>query len=324
MITIIKCKKSHPLGPIKQRKLLVMRAFFGSIGLVTFFFAFKLLEPSDCLAITHTSVIITSILARIILKEKLTIAHLIAVLLTVAGVILIAKPAALFGNLTQLNKTALLFSNCSTNETTFLNCSAVIESDQNSFNTEFYTTIGIIIALFCSLCSSTVQILLKKLSTQKVHYSIVIIYVTYVGIPVTLAISVVMALTGLSHKNFPNNLHKMPLQILYVTISAVLGIFSQILLNFSLKYEEASKVAIFRTLDVFFTFLFQYVFLNISLDIFSFIGSSSILMGTFLILSFKLVENRMVQKNNTNSNKNDEINSKKQCQIFYHFINFKF
>ena len=316
MIIIIKCKKSHPLGPLRNRKLLIFRACFGTVGLITFFFAFKLLDPSDCIAITHTSVIITSVLARIVLKEKLTFAHLIAILLTATGVILIAKPKAIFGKFTQYNQ-SLEINNCT------INCSNsnLLESDRY-FTPEVYTTIGILIALCCAFCSSTVQVLLKKLSTEKVHYSVVIIYVTYIGIPVTFLISLAMVLTGFSHKQFPKNLHLMPMQILYVTVGGALGVISQILLNLSLKYEQASKVAILRTLDVFLTFLFQYLFLNISVDIFSLIGSSSILLGTLLILSFKLIENRMKEVEKKKEKRND--GEMKKFSLFSNFIKFNF
>ena len=57
-------------GPKSQRKLLTIRAFVGTSGLVTFYFAFKLIDPSDCLAIAQSSIIITAIFAKIFLKEK--------------------------------------------------------------------------------------------------------------------------------------------------------------------------------------------------------------------------------------------------------------
>jgi drug/metabolite transporter (DMT)-like permease len=315
MMTIIKCKNSHPLGPIKQRKLLLMRACFGTVGLTTFFFAFKLLHPSDCLAIIQTSVIITSILARIFLKERLSFAHLIAIFLTAVGVILIAKPKSLFNNLTQLNQTMLL--NCSSNET--LNYDKCLSRNVNEAN-PIYTTVGILVALGCALCSSTVQVLLKKLSTEKVHYSIAIIFVTYIGMPVTFLISFIMILTGVAHKNFPNNLHMIPIQLLYVTVGGFIGVMSQILLNFSLKYEDASKIAIIRTLDVLLTFFLQYLFLNISIDIFSLIGSCSILLGTFIILSFKLIENRIKER----QKKKKESENTKKLNLCIRFINFNF
>jgi drug/metabolite transporter (DMT)-like permease len=322
-MTLLRCKNLSPLGPKKHRKLLLIRAFVGTIGLVTFFFAFKLLDPSDCLAITHTSVIITSILARIFLKEKLTFAHLIALVLTACGVVFIAKPRSIFNSIfnNTSSNTSIFTTNNYSNET-------INQSMDTSYQSTINTSIGIVIALFCALSSSTVQVVLKKLCTQKVHFSIVIIYVTYVGIPVTFTISLALILTGFSHENFSANLHLLPTQILYSCIGGVLGVLSQILLNLSLQYEEASKIAILKTLDVFFTFLFQYLILNISIDMFSFIGSCSILFGTFIILSFKLIDNRMIQKQKSMAHKNggsyEKDFKKGRCSFFTSFINFKF
>jgi drug/metabolite transporter (DMT)-like permease len=318
MITIIKCKNAHPLGPIKQRKLLLMRACFGTVGLTTFFFAFKLLHPSDCLAIIQTSVIITSILARIFLKERLSFAHLIAIFLTAVGVILIAKPKSLFNSLTQLNQTILI--NCSSNETFIYDkCSNINKLDVNEVN-PIYTTVGILVALGCAVSGSIVQIILKKLSTEKVHFSIVIIYGTYIGIPVTFIISLIMILLKFSHRNFPNNLHMIPIQLFYTLIGGIIGTLSQILLNFSLKYEDASKIAIIRTLDVLLTFFLQLFFLNISIDIFSLIGTCSILLGTFIILSFKLIENRIKER----QKKEKDSENTKKLNLCTRFINFNF
>ena len=109
-----------------------------------------------------------------------------------------------------------------------------------------------------------------------------------------------------------------PLQLFYVIIGGIIGVMSQILLNFSLKYEDASKIAIIRTLDVLLTFFLQYLFLNISIDIFSLIGSCSILLGTFIILSFKLIENRIKER----QKKKNVIETTNN--FFIRFIKFNF
>ena len=98
MLTIIKYKNLNLWGPREQRCLLMFRGFIGSCALLTMSFAFMLLNPSDSTTLSHTSMIITGILARIVLKEKLTIAHFIALILTVVGIVFISKPTILFPN----------------------------------------------------------------------------------------------------------------------------------------------------------------------------------------------------------------------------------
>ena len=71
---------------------------YDSDYVITVYFSLMLLNPSDVVTLMHGSIIITGILSRIFLKEKLTIAHLIGLMLTVMGVIFISKPSVLFSN----------------------------------------------------------------------------------------------------------------------------------------------------------------------------------------------------------------------------------
>jgi drug/metabolite transporter (DMT)-like permease len=72
-------------GQKEQRKLLIIRGLFGMSGLILLHFSIKLIDPSDSASLLHTNVIIISILARLLLGEKFTIAHIISIFATVAG-----------------------------------------------------------------------------------------------------------------------------------------------------------------------------------------------------------------------------------------------
>jgi len=54
----------------------------------------------------------------------------------------------------------------------------------------------------------------------------------------------------------------------------------------------ASKLACIKTIDVFFSFVLQYLLLNINVDWISVIGACLIITGTFFVLIFKIMENR--------------------------------
>lgn len=84
------------LGPRKQFKLLCVRGVIGTCSLLAFYVSIMLLDPSDSTTLVHSAIVITAILSRLFLGEKLTIAHLIATLFTVNGVLFISKPAFLF------------------------------------------------------------------------------------------------------------------------------------------------------------------------------------------------------------------------------------
>jgi drug/metabolite transporter (DMT)-like permease len=88
------------------------------VALITGYFAFMLTNPSNVVTFLHTSIIITAFLSRVLFKEKLTLAHFVAVFLSFVGVILISKPVFLFPrkklpklNLAGLNDTYFV-ENC--------------------------------------------------------------------------------------------------------------------------------------------------------------------------------------------------------------------
>jgi hypothetical protein len=84
----------------------------------------------------------------------------------------------------------------------------------------------------------------------------------------------------------------LPMDIFYSSLSAWISLFGQILLNISLKYEDATKIAIAKTIDVFFSAVLQYLLLNISMDYLNMLGAGSILLGTSFVLIFKIFENK--------------------------------
>ena len=101
--------------------------------------------------------------------------------------------------------------------------------------------------------------------------------------------------------------------IMYSAISAILGIIGQCCLNIALQYEDATKISIAKTSDVIFAFVLQLLVLNIKIDILSVIGSLCIVFGTFVVLGFKLLEQKY-----SKTKKNKKMNA------FKKFLFFKF
>ncbi len=88
-------------------------------------------------------------------------------------------------------------------------------------------------------------------------------------------------------------------QIGYSITSAICGCMSQVLFNISMKYEDATKLSIYRSTDFVFTYLLQYFWLNISIDLYSCIGAGLIVFGTILIFLYKMVDKK-ISKNKKN------------------------
>ena len=151
----------------------------------------------------------------------------------------------------------------------------------------------------CSVVITAVLgVLLKRLANDNIHYSVVTIYASYFGLPVSLLISGLMIVTGLEQKD-PTVLadkEAVTSQIAYSILASLIGVLQQVFLNISLKHEEASKIAIIRSTDFFFTFLFQYLWLNIETNIYNGLGCVFIITGSILILVYKILEKKYSQQ----------------------------
>ncbi len=171
MFTILKYKNMKIMGPRNQLRLLLFRGFCGSIGLITVYFSLMLLNPSDVVTLMHGSIIITGILSRIFLKEKLTIAHFIGLMLTIMGVIFISKPSVLFSNDNIIINND--YENNNNNKTLINNKTFSIIDCNNSTNclkdlnfNDLKPILGVSLALCGSCAGGIVYLVLKKVSTN--------------------------------------------------------------------------------------------------------------------------------------------------------------
>ena len=106
-----------------------------------------------------------------------------------------------------------------------------------------------------------------------------------------------MQITGTTQRD-PALLEDIPsftLQIFFSLMSGMSGVLSQIAKVTAYKYEDASKISIIRSTDLFFTYIFQYFFLNISTNVYSGIGALLIILGTLLILVYKMIETNLTK-----------------------------
>lgn len=286
MFIIIKYKKLSLLGSPKDRMLLTIRALTGVGALFFVFFAVKLINPSDFKVINHSNIIFTAILARIFLKEKLTVVHFVTFCLSVVGVLFIAQPRFLFESHIQIS-----VLNETVNAT-----DSLIAINANSLITDksLATTFGIIFTILAAATVGTSHVILKKLCNNNVHFSVATIYAAYYGLPLAIILSTALTLGGITHKEFKaKEIEYLPLHLLYTTIASFIGIFAQVLLNLALKYEDPTKLGIVKTIDVFFVFFLQYFLLSIKVNLFSLLGALSIILGAILLLLFKLFEAKL-------------------------------
>jgi drug/metabolite transporter (DMT)-like permease len=258
-LSLIACYFQIDLCGTKEFRLkLLIRGLFGTLALIFLNISVKLISPSDTIALFFSQVIIVSILARIFFKEKINISTLLALVFMIIGILLISKPSFLMPKTDKhMNATNISNGTYPTNELT----------------SNIYL-FGVASALIAACFSSGSAIMQSQLAVSNVHFSVVILFASYVGFPVSLAISGILFLTKNEVKN-PNQLNNfsyLSYQILFAFLSALTGCIHQIALNNSYRFEDASKISIFRTLDLIFSFLMQYLLLNIHLDSLSLFG----------------------------------------------------
>jgi drug/metabolite transporter (DMT)-like permease len=290
MLPIVRYKKLNMFGEKKDRKSLFSRSALGVVSMLTALFSIQFLQPSDAMSIFHSGIIFTAILSRIILKEKLSIVHIVAINFTLIGIVFIVKPTSIFGSNTKQNNSSLY----NLNSTLSNNISDNLTMNYTDTNTEslkhMAVVFGVSLALVSALLGGFVRILVKKLVMQKLHFSLISIIAPYLGLPASLIISLILIISGVSHNNFRAELHLLPMDLFYAMMSGFAGVGAQTAFNLALKYEDTSKVAIFKTFDVLVSVLSQYLILGVTLDIFSIFGSFLIVAGTMLVIIFKVIE----------------------------------
>lgn len=292
MSAIILHKGHGFLGPKNHRNWLVARAVVGSSSVILGFFAIYYIHPSDVSTLNNSSVIITAIVARFLLKEKLTMIHFLATILTVIGVVCICRPTFIFGDV--LTHYAAHAEHLVTHSLNSSQNDGVVINSPRLANNELNIPLGVTLVILSAVLMGTTQVIIKKLCIIKVHYSIVSFYPAALGLPTGLIVSLVLFLTNVSHDAaHPIDPEKLPYHILYSFVAGTAGTVALIFLNMALDHEDASRIAIVKTTDVMFTFLFQYLILHIKIDALGIVGAVFILTSTFSIIIFKLVDKKL-------------------------------
>ena len=278
------------LGAKEQRNFLITRGVVGAIGMIAWYISVKLANPSDTISIFSCHIVFTMILSRIYLKEKITIIHIIASVIIACGILFITQPSFVFPIISTQNENVTLNT-----------------IDQNS--TQLSWSIGLMMAAVSGLSYTLTSILIKQLSNQKTHFSIVNLYASYAGLPLGLVLSIAVFSTGYDREDKRRTLASTTLlnEMGLTFVSALTGVLSQIFWIISLKYEEPSKISILKTADLLFTFLLQYYLLNIEANVYSICGACLIAAGTVMVMLFKIIEQKIAIVENKNLNNLQKI-----------------
>ena len=97
LASILVCERKSPFGPRKARGILVLRSLCGGTALSCATYGFGVMPIGDATTIFLTSPVWAALLGRAVLGEKLHLFDALAIFLAIIGVVLVARPTALFG-----------------------------------------------------------------------------------------------------------------------------------------------------------------------------------------------------------------------------------
>lgn len=335
MIIINRYKKQTLLGPVKYRKILILRAFISTLSITCAYFSISFINPSDQSAIVQSSIVNTAILGRIFLNEKLAFVHLLAIGFTVTGVVFISQPSFLFPtNAATVNSTDLtsylINNNCSFENQT-KSCSILANNFNlrmsDLFNSNNLYLLGIVLVIFESIGRSLSQVILRKLCVKKVHYTITTLCTTFTGIPFSLALSAILIATGYSKivQNVQTKSHELTQQFILLVITGLIGSMNQIVINLALKNEVVSKVSLVKTSELFFILILQSIFLDVHINTLNMIGVFMIFSSTIFILVFKYFDEKyMIDEHEKSKEALSGNNDEHRMDFIKQIVFFKF
>ncbi|XP_047558009.1 solute carrier family 35 member G1 isoform X2 [Lutra lutra] len=226
MLVIIPCliyRKTGFIGPKGQRIFLLLRGVLGSTAMILLYYAFQATSLADATVITFSSPVFTSIFACIFLKEKYSPWDALFTVFTITGVILIVRPPFLFG--------------------------ASPAGGGESYSLHLKGTIA---AVAHAVFGALTLVILRKMG-KSVDYFLSIWYYVILGLLESIIILFIIGEWSLPYCG---------LDRLFLILIGLFGLGGQVFLTKAIQIEKAGPVAIMKTMDVVFAFIFQIIFFN--------------------------------------------------------------
>ncbi|KAJ8038513.1 Solute carrier family 35 member G1 [Holothuria leucospilota] len=256
--------KGVPLTATRQEfKFLMLRSFCGTVAMVLKYFAYQNMRVGDATAVFFGAPAVTGLLGRIFLKEPFHILEGFTIIMTIAGVLIIAQPPFLFAS------------------------AASVADSENSLA-------GIIAAVGCMVMAATTIVILRVMGKRNIEPFKTMLYYAVVasilsGCLVPLNGEWVLPQCGLD-------------RYLLIALG-VLGFLGQALWTYALTLENAIYASILRTNEVVFAFLFEFLFLGVRPNLLSGIGTALIIIASLLLSAKQIYQARKSQENQQNVSK---------------------
>ncbi|XP_049942187.1 solute carrier family 35 member G1 [Schistocerca serialis cubense] len=215
--------RAEPVFPRGRRLMLLLRSFVGTTGLMLSFYAFRHMPLADASVVVFSVPVFVAIFARLFLKEPCGPFHALTIALTLVGVVLITRPPLLFGHAAAPP----------------LGAGGPVESD----------AWGAAAAFAATLFGANAYVLLRAL--KGLHFAVVMCNFGAFALVQTTLVAAALGALCMPRCGFDRFL---------VVALALLSFGGQILLTMSLQLEQAGPVAIARSADIVFAFIWQLLF----------------------------------------------------------------
>lgn len=258
---ITKSVPDAPFGRPEVRKWLILRGVLGFLGVFSMYFSLLYLSVSDAVAITFLIPLVTAFFAFVLLHERYSIIEGICSIISLSGVLMIAKPHFLFGQEAD-------------------NESSVDESVESSSTEK--RLLATAVGLLGTFGASLVYIVLRKLG-KETH---ALLSVSYFG----LAAAIVSLLSILVIPSIPFEFPHNKYQWLLLVAIGITGFIYQISLTAGVQRVKASEAALVVYTQMIFAILWDVIIWHHLPGILSVLGIIIIMACTFIVIRYKPTE----------------------------------
>ena len=261
----------------KETLLYLGNAFVGASNSLFFYLSLSLIPLPDLNTIRYSSVIWTAVIAMIVFHEsKLSIPTLIAIVLTLTGVVLVVQPTFLFSK----KSPPLASLNMNRRATHELTTGASIPHERY---------IGLFLALLCAFSISSNIIITKKLfNLYEAKQSVLMFHFSFLT---TVAIFLIQVFRRVYYKTNDFD-HFSTLQFMVACIVGVLQILPVLCYQRAIKREHPSIVTVAQSSDILFSIVLQNCFTKSKSNWLAILGAAFVLTSIALVGGQKLYQDR--------------------------------
>jgi drug/metabolite transporter (DMT)-like permease len=235
-----------------SRFILGLRAVFGWGGISFGFLAIEHLPIADASVLLMQSPVLAAVLSYLILGEPWRLPEFCSTLVSMTGVVLIARPHFIFDHISS------------------------VDADDDGK----YDSLGPLFGLLAALSAGSAFVMVRLLGTSaKMPWA-------NVGFATSLAQCLLsIPLVFLSGQKFDMSLGLFEWSLLL--FGGVVGTVSQLAMTIGMQREKSASASAMRTSDVLFAFIWQILFTSDPVTAMSIVGAVLVMTGVMIIVGFK-------------------------------------